>query len=321
MKKLSVFAAAALAVFACVAQAQNFPAKPLRLVVPFAPGGSSSIVARAVAAEMEKGLGQSIIVDNKPGGGGNVAMLEVARADPDGYTMIIGHVGSLAMNPFMYSKLPYDVDKDFTPISLLATVPAIFVVHESVPAKNLREFVALAKKDPGKLYYGSAGNGSAGHLAMEYLKQVSGIDIQHVPYKGTGPNIIDLVAGRTQAASAGTPPLMPHVKSGKLRVIAVGTPKRLHTLPDVGTVGEPGYPGFETSQWYGINAPAKLPEPILRRLAAEAAKAARSPSVQERFAADDAEGIGSTPSEYAAFIKKEQERWGKVVRAAGVKAD
>jgi len=303
------------------ALAQAFPTKPIRLVVPFAPGGSSSIVARAFAAEMEKGLGQSIVVDNKPGGGGNVAMLEVAKSDPDGYTLIIGHVGSLAMNPFMYEKLPYDVNRDFAPVSLLSIVPAIFVVHESVPAKNLKEFVALAKAQPGKLYYGSAGNGSAGHLAMEYLKQVTGIDIQHVPYKGTGPNIIDLVAGRTQAASAGTPPLMPHVKAGKLRVIAVGTAKRLHTLPDVGTVAEQGYPGFETSQWYGLNAPAKTPEPVIRRLAVEAAKAARSASVMERFAADDAEAVGSTPAEYAAFIKKEQERWGKVVRAAGVKAD
>ena len=317
----SIIAACALAAVSSAAQSQAFPTKPIRLVVPFAPGGSSSIVARSVAAEMEKGLGQSIIVDNKPGGGGNVAMLEVAKADPDGYTLIIGHVGSLAMNPFMYSKLPYDVDRDFAPVSLLAIVPAIFVVHESVPAKDLREFVALAKKEPGKLYYGSAGNGSAGHLAMEYLKQVTGIDIQHVPYKGTGPNIIDLVAGRTQAASAGTPPLMPHVKSGKLRVIAVGTSKRLHTLPDVGTVAEQGYPGFETSQWYGLNAPAKTPEPIIRRLAMEAAKAAHSPAVLERFAADDAQAVGSTPAEYGAFIKKEQERWGKVVRAAGVKAD
>ena len=321
MKKISILTAVLIAGSVFAAHAQTFPTKPIRLVVPFAPGGSSSIVARAVAAEMEKGLGQSIIVDNKPGGGGNLAMHEVARSDPDGYTLIIGHVGSLAMNPFMYTKLPYDVDKDFTPISLLATVPAIYVVHESVPAKNLREFVALAKKEPGKMYYGSAGNGSAGHLAMEYLKQVTGIDIQHVPYKGTGPNIIDLVAGRTQAASAGTPPLMPHVKSGKLRVIAVGTPKRLPTLPDVGTVAEQGYPGFETSQWYGLNGPAKMPELVLRRLATEAAKAARSPSVLERFAADDAEAIGSSPAEYAAFIRKEQERWGKVVRAAGVKAD
>ncbi len=304
-----------------LAQAQSYPAKPVRLVVPFAPGGSSSIVARAVAAEMEKGLGQAIIIDNKGGGGGNVAMQEVSRADPDGYTLIIGHVGSLAMNPFMYDKLPYDVDKDFAPISLLAVVPAIFVVHESVPAKNLREFVALAKKEPGKLNYGSAGNGSAGHLAMEYLKQATGMDIQHVPYKGTGPNVIDLVAGRTQAASAGTPPLMPHVKAGKLRVIAVGTSRRLSTLPEVGTVAEQGYPGFETSQWYGLNAPAKTPEAIIRRLSAEAAKAAKSPAVLERFAADDAEGVGSTPAEYAAYVKKEQERWSKVVRAAKIKAD
>ena len=303
------------------AQARSWPQKPLRLVVPFAPGGSSSIVARAVAIEMEKGLGQPIVIENKGGGGGNVAMLEVAKAEPDGYTLIIGHVGSLAMNPFMYDKLPYDVDRDFAPVSLLAIVPAIFVVHESVPAKDLREFVTLAKKDPGKMYYGSAGNGSAGHLAMEYLKQATGIDIQHVPYKGTGPNIIDLVAGRTQAASAGTPPLMPHVKAGKLRVIAVGAAKRLQTLPAVGTVAEQGYPGFETSQWYGLNAPAKTPEAIIRRLSAEAAKAAKSPAVLERFAADDAEGVGSTPAEYAAFVKKEQERWSKVVRAAKIKAD
>jgi tripartite-type tricarboxylate transporter receptor subunit TctC len=321
MVRMARLAAGLLAVVAFSVQAQGYPNKPIRLVVPFAPGGSSSIVARSVAAEMEKSLGQPIVVDNKPGGGGNLAMQEVARSDPDGYTLIIGHVGSLAMNPFMYSKLPYDVDRDFAPVSLLAIVPAIFVVHESVPARDLREFVALVKKAPGTLYYGSAGNGSAGHLAMEYLKQVTGMDIQHVPYKGTGPNVVDLVAGRTQAASAGTPPLMPHVKSGKLRVVAVGTAKRLHTLPDVGTVAEQGYPGFETSQWYGLNAPAKTPEAILQRLSAEAAKAARSPKVLERFAADDAEALGSTPAEYAAFVKKEQERWGKVVRAAGIKAD
>ena len=301
--------------------AQTYPNKPIRLVVPFAPGGSSSIVARSIAAEMEKGLGQPIVVDNKSGGGGNVAMQEVAHADPDGYTLIIGHIGSLAMNPFMYDKLPYDVDRDFAPISLLAIVPAIYVVHESVPAKDLREFVALAKKQPGKLFYGSAGNGSAGHLAMEYLKQATGIDIQHVPYKGTGPNIIDLVAGRTQAASAGTPPLMPHVKSGKLRIVAVGTAKRLHSIPDVPTVAEQGYPGFETSQWYGLNAPAKTPEAVIQRLAMEAAKAARSPKVLERFAADDAEAVGSTPAEYAAFIKKEQGRWSVVVRTAKIRAD
>ncbi|HEX9431285.1 MAG TPA: tripartite tricarboxylate transporter substrate binding protein [Burkholderiales bacterium] len=301
--------------------AQAYPTKPIRLVVPFAPGGSSSLVARSVAAEMSKGLGQEIYIENKGGGGGNVAMNDVAHADPDGYTLIIGHVGSLAMTPYMSSNLGYDVDRDFAPVSLLAKVPNIFVVHESVPAKDLREFVALAKKEPGKLNYGSAGNGSAGHLAMEYLKLVSGMDLQHVPYKGTGPNLIDLVAGRTQATSAGTPPLMPHVKSGKLRVIAVGTPKRLPSLPDVGTVAEQGYPGFETSQWYGLNAPAKTPLAIIKRLSDEAAKAAKAPAVLQRFAAEDTESVGSSPEVYADFIAKEQGRWKEVIQKANVKAD
>src|SRR4026209_16664 len=250
LKRLCCFALFLL--FSPWVNSQNYPTKPIRLVVPFAPGGSSSIVARTFAIEMGKGLGQSIVVENKGGGGGNLAMQEVARADPDGYTLIIGHVGSLAMNPFMYDKLPYDVDRDFAPVSLLAIVPAIFVVHESVPGKNLREFIALAKKQPGKLNSGSAGNGSAGHLAMEDLKQVTGMEIQHVPYKGTGPNVTDLIAGRTQATSAGTPPLLPHVKAGKLRVIAVGTPKRLQSIPEVPTVAEQGYPGFEASQWDGV---------------------------------------------------------------------
>jgi tripartite-type tricarboxylate transporter receptor subunit TctC len=316
-----VFLAALAGLLSLAAQAQSWPTKPIRLVVPFAPGGTSSIVARAVGAEMEKGLGQPIIIDNKPGGGGNVAMQDVANAEPDGYTLIIGHLGTLAVNPFMFDKLPFDTNRDFAAVSLLAKVPNIFVVHADVAAKDLREFVALVKQQPGKLFYGSAGNGSAGHLAIEYLKLVAGIDIVHVPYKGTGPNLIDLLAGRTQATSAGTPPLMPHVKAGKLRVIAVGSPQRLSVLPDVGTVAEQGYPGFETTQWYGLNAPGKTPASIIKRLADEAAKAARHPSVQERFAVDDAEGIGSTPEVYAEFIAKEQARWGEVVRKAGIKAN
>jgi tripartite-type tricarboxylate transporter receptor subunit TctC len=313
---------AALAASVCgAAQAQTWPTKPIRLLVPFAPGGTSSIVARSIGAEMEKGLGQPIIIDNRPGGGGNVAMQEAAHADPDGYTLIIGHIGTLAVNPFMFDKLPFDTNADFAAVSLLAKVPSIFVVHADVPAKDLREFVALAKSQPGKLNYGSAGNGSAGQLAMEYLKLVAGIDIVHVPYKGTGPNLIDLVAGRTQATAAGTPPLMPHVKAGKLRVIAVGSPKRLPTLPEVATVAEQGYPGFETTQWYGLNAPAKVPAAIIKRLAEEAAKAAKNPSVAERFKVDDAEAVGSTPEEYAAFIAAEQKRWGEVVRKANIKAN
>jgi tripartite-type tricarboxylate transporter receptor subunit TctC len=270
---------------------------------------------------MEKGLGQPIVVDNRPGGGGNVAMQEVARADPDGYTLIIGHIGTLAVNPFMFEKLPFDTDKDFAAVSLLAKVPNIFVVHVDVPAKDLREFVALARKEPGKLYYGSAGNGSAGHLAFEYLKLVAGIDIVHVPYKGTGPNLIDLVAGRTQATSAGTPPLLPHIKAGKLRAIAIGSTAPLAVLPGVATVAEQGYPGFETTQWYGLNAPGKTPAAVIKRLAEEAAKAAKLPSVAERFEVDNAEAVGSTPQEYAEFIAREQARWGEVVRKAGIKAN
>ena len=316
-----LFLAALAGLLSLTAQAQSYPTKPIRLVVPFAPGGTSSIVARGIGAEMEKGLGHPIIIDNRPGGGGNIAMQEVARAEPDGYTLIIGHLGTLAVNPFMFEKLPFDTNRDFAAVSLLAKVPNIFVVHADVPAKDMREFVALAKKQPGKLYYGSAGNGSAGHLAIEYLKLVAGIDIVHVPYKGTGPNLIDLLAGRTQATSAGTPPLMPHVKAGKLRVIAVGSPKRLPTLPEVATVAEQGYPGFETTQWYGLNAPAKTPAAIIKRLADEAIKAAKHPSVAERFAVDDAEGIGSTPKEYADFIAVEQARWGEVVRKANIKAN
>jgi tripartite-type tricarboxylate transporter receptor subunit TctC len=306
----------------CAAPAQaQYPSKPIRLVVPFAPGGSSSIIARAFSAEMSKGLGQQFVVENKPGGAGNIAMDEVARADPDGYTLIIGHIGTLAVNPFMFAKLPFDTNRDFRAVSLLAKVPTIFVVHESVPARDLREFVALAKKEPGKLYYGSAGNGSAGHLAIEYLKLVSGMDIQHVPYKGTGPNLIDLVAGRTQFSAAGTPPFLPHVKAGKLRVVAVGTSKRLPILPDVKTVAEQGYPGFETSQWYGLNAPAKTPDAIANRLAEEAAKAAKSPTVHKQLEPDAAEPIGSTPKEYADYIAAEQARWKQVVEKAHIRAD
>jgi len=313
--------AMAAAFCAAAASAQPYPSKPIRLVVPFAPGGSSTIVARAFSAEMSKGLGQQFVVENKPGAGGNIAMEEVAKAEPDGYTLIIGHVGTLAMNPYMFENLPYDANRDFRPVSLFAKVPTIFVVHESVPVKNLREFVALAKKQPGKLNYGSAGNGSAGHLAIEYLKLVSGIDIQHVPYKGTGPNLIDLVAGRTQFSAAGTPPFMPHVKSGKLRVVAVGTTKRLPILPEVGTVAEQGYPGFETSQWYGLNAPAKTPDAIVNRLAAESAKAARSEALEKQLEPDSAEAVGSTPKEFADFIAKEQARWKEVVQKAHVKVD
>ena len=308
-------------------QAQSYPSKVVRLVVPFAPGGSSEIIARTLAHRLSENLGQQFIVENKPGGGGNIAMQEVARAEPDGYTLMLGHVGSLAMNPPMFAnnpamkKPPYDANKDFIPVSLVAVVPSLFVVNAGVPAQDLKEFVALARAKPGTINYGSAGNGSAGHLAFEYLKMVAGIDIVHVPYKGTGPMLTDLIAGQTQATSAGAPPLLPHVKSGKLRALAVGTPQRIAALPDVATVAQQGYAGFETSQWYGIIVPAKTPEAIVKKLADEIARATRSTEVLERFRTDGAIAMGSTSAEFAEFIQKEQARWGEVVRKSGVKAE
>ena len=320
LKRILAIAAMLLA-FSTLAGAQAYPTQTIRLVVPFAPGGTSEIVARAVAQELTTSMGVSVIVDNRAGGAGTIAMLEVARAAPDGYTLILGHVGTLAVNPYAMERQPYDVNRDFVPIALLAKVPNIFVLNADVPAKDFREFVALAKKNPGKLNYGSAGNGSAGHLAFEYLKHVTGIDVVHVPYRGTGPQLQDLLGGRLEAASAGTPALMPHIKSGKLRPIAVGTPERIPALPDVPTVAEMGYPGFETSQWYGIIGPAKLPKEVVDKLSVEINKALKTSAITTRFANDDAKAGGGTPADFAALIKAEQDRWSKVVKAAHIRIE
>jgi tripartite-type tricarboxylate transporter receptor subunit TctC len=290
-------------------------------VVPFAPGGTSEIVARTVANELSKQLGQTIFVDNKGGGAGLPAMSEVAKATPDGHTIILGHVGSLAVNPYIFPNQPYDVNRDFVAVTLLAKVPNLFVIHPDVPAKDFKEFVAYAKANPNKLNYGSAGNASAGHLAMEYLKLVTGMPITHVPYRGTGPQLTDLLAGRTQASSAGLPALLPHIKTGKLRAIAVGTTQRLAQLPDVPTVAEMGFKDFETSQWYGILAPAGTPREVVKRLQEESLKALKSNSVTERFAGDGAVGGGGPPEEFAAFIAREQRIWSDIVKRANIKPD
>jgi tripartite-type tricarboxylate transporter receptor subunit TctC len=261
-----------------------------------------------------------VYVDNKPGGAGNVAMSEVARAD-DQHTLILGHIGTLAVNPYIFDKLPYDPVKDFKPISLLAKVPSLYVVHPDVPAKNLKEFVALCKAKPGQLNYGSAGNGSAGHLAFEYLKVATGIFILHVPYRGTGPQLSDLLAGRLQAASVGAPAILQFIKAGKLRCIATGTAQRIAQLPDVPTVAEQGYPGFEMTQWYGLLAPANLTADAAAKLATASAKAMREPAAIERLQGDAALAVGSTPAEFASFIALEQQRWKLVVARAKVKPD
>jgi tripartite-type tricarboxylate transporter receptor subunit TctC len=307
---------------ATTARAQTaWPRQAIRFVVPFAPGGTSEIVARTVANELTKQLGQTVFVDNKGGGAGLPAMQDVAKAAPDGHTIILGHVGSLAVNPYIFPNQPYDVNKDFVPVTLLAKVPNLFVIHPDVPAKDFKEFVAYVKQNPGKLNYGSAGNASAGHLAMEYLKLVTGMFITHIPYRGTGPQLTDLLAGRTQASSAGLPALLPHLKSGKLRAIAVGTPQRLPALPDVPTVAEMGHKDFETSQWYGILAPAGTPPDVVKRLQEESLKALKSSSVTERFASDSAVGGGGPSSEFAAFITQQQKVWKEIVQRAGIKPD
>ncbi|MGA8391615.1 MAG: tripartite tricarboxylate transporter substrate binding protein [Burkholderiaceae bacterium] len=318
---LTLSGAAALAATPSVFAQSTWPTKPVRFVVPFAPGGTSEIVARSVAAELTKQLGQSVYVENKPGGAGVTAMSEVAKAAPDGHTMILGHVGTLAVNPYMLKNQPYDVNRDFIPVTLLAKVPNVFVIHPDVPAKNFREFVDYVKKHPGELNYGSAGNASAGHLAMEYLKLVTGMYITHIPYRGTGPQLTDLLAGRTQASSAGLPALGAHIRAGKLRPIAVGTQQRISGLPDVPTVAELGFKDFETSQWYGILVPAGTPPEVVKKIQEESYKALRSSAVTERFATDNAVGGGGPSADFAAFIKREQAIWSDIVKRAGIKAD
>jgi tripartite-type tricarboxylate transporter receptor subunit TctC len=317
----TALAASALALPSLSFAQAAWPRQSIRFVVPFAPGGTSEIVASTVANELTKQLGQTVYVDNKGGGGGIPAMTEVARAAPDGHTIILGHVGSLAVNPIIFPNEPFDVNKDFLPVTLLAKVPNLFVIHPDVPASNFSEFVAYAKKNPGKLNYGSAGNASAGHLAMEYLKLVTGMFITHIPYRGTGPQLTDLLAGRTQASSAGLPALIPHIRAGKLRAIAVGTTQRLAQLPDVPPVAEMGYKDFETSQWYGILAPAGTPREIVKRLQEESLKALKSNSVTERFASDSAVGGGGPPEEFAAYIAQQQKIWKDIVIRAGIKPD
>jgi tripartite-type tricarboxylate transporter receptor subunit TctC len=321
IQRRHLLAAAAAAPWAFDAFAQTgWPARPIRFVVPFAPGGSSEIIARSAAGELSKTLGQNVYVDNKPGASGNIAMAEVAHSE-DQHTIILGHIGTLAVNPYMFPKLPYDPNKDFKPVSLLAKVPSLYVVHPKVPANNLKEFVALCKSKPGQLNYGSAGNGSAGHLAFEYLKMAADIFILHVPYKGTGPQLTDLLAGRLDAASVGASAILQHIKAGKLRCIATGSTQRLPQLPDVPTVAEQGYPGFEMTQWYGMLAPSTMAAANIDKLAAETQKAMRANAVLEHLNQDAAQSVGGTPAQFAQFIAAEQKRWKVVVDRAHIRAE
>lgn len=319
-RTLLAAAAAILTTLAPVA-AQDFPTKPITLVVPFAPGGSSDVIARLVAQKLSDLWKHQVIVDNKAGGGGQIAMQHVARSAPDGYTLVLGHIGTLAFNPAMYDKLSYDAKKEFKPVAMLSIVASMIAAHPSAPFKDLKGFIEAAKAKPDEITYGTAGNGSAGHLAMEYFKDVAGIKVQHVPYKGTGPMMNDLLGGQTMMTFTGAIPLAPHIKSGKLRPIAIGSTKRLTALPDVPTIAELGYAGFETSQWYGIIAPAATPAAIIKKLNEDINKVLAMPDVVKRLEDDGALPGSGSPEEFGKYIDAEAARWSVVVKKAGVKPD
>jgi tripartite-type tricarboxylate transporter receptor subunit TctC len=324
LKKPAARIAAAIIGATCLSaalHAQAWPTKSIRFVVPFAPGGTSEIVARSVAQELSTILGQTVFVENKPGGAGVIAMQDVQKAEPDGHTIIMGHVGTMAVNPYAMAKHPYDVNKEFAPVVLLARVPSLIAVTPETPVKNLKEFVALAKTKKDAMVYGSAGNGSSGHLAMEYFMAEAGIDLTHVPYKGTGPMLQDMLGARVQATFTGAPALMPQIKAGKLRALAVGSHERMAALPDVPTVAESGYKDFETSQWYGILVPAKTPKAIIDKLAQATDQALKTSAITSRFQKDDARAGGGTPEQFAAFVKREQATWERIVKKTGLKID
>jgi len=300
---------------------QTWPSKSITLVVPFTPGGSTDILARLLAQKLQDSLGQPVVVENRPGAGGSIGADLVARAAPDGHTMLMGHIGTLAVNPSLYPNLPYVPLKGFEPVSQIAAVHNMLVVHPSVPANSLAELVAHAKKNPGQLTFATGGNGSAAHIASVALADATGIDLVHVPYKGTGPAVTDLLSGRVSMAFTGAPVLLKHVQAGKLRPLAVSGLKRLAGAPDVPTVAEAApLPGFEASQWYGIVVPAGTPRPIIDRLNAEIAKGMNTPETVQRLAPEGADVITNTPEVFRSYIAGEQERWGKLIRKLGLTA-
>ena len=315
---LSGCAMAALFLFSACAEAQAYPTRPIRLIIPFAPGGTNDIIGRLVAQKLGEAIGQQVVPDNRGGAGGSIGMEVAAKSAPDGYTIVIGHIGTLAVNPTLYSKLAYNPVKDFDPITLIAKLPNLMAVNPTVPAKTVAQLIALAKSNPGRLSYGSGGVGGAGHLATEYFRLLTKIDIVHVPYRGTGLAVIDVISGQLDMVMAGVPAIVPHTRTGKLRALGVSSLTRLSILPDIPTIAESGAPGYDATQWYGILTPAGTPKAILASLHAGLEKALASPSLKERFAADGAEPFTTTSEEFAAYMKREIARWAPVIRKAGL---
>ncbi len=323
---LALGLAAGFALAAPAAHAQAWPTKPIRIVVPFAAGGTTDILARALAPELQKALGQPVVIDNKPGAGGNVGADMVAKATPDGYTLLMGTVGTQSINPSLYPKMPYDAQKDFAPISLMAGVPNVLVVNPAKAAqygiKDVKTLIAWAKAHPGRLNMASSGNGTSIHLSGELFKTMTGTYMVHFPYRGSGPALLDLIGGTMDLMFDNLPSALPHIRSGKLTALAVTSAERSAALPDVPTVAEAGpVKGFEASSWFGLLAPAGTPAEVVNRVHAETARALASPALKERLQAQGAIPGNLTPQQFGRFIADEATKWAKVVTASGAKVD
>ncbi len=318
---LGAAAMGAAATYPGLARAQSYPSRNITLVVPFTPGGSTDILARLLGQKLEVSFKSPVIVESRPGAGGSVGVGSVARAPADGYTLVMGHIGTLAVNPALYPKLTYDPLTSFEPISGIANVHNMLVVHPDVSAKTLQELIDYAKQNPGKLNYASGGNGSAAHIAMVALCDRAGVTMTHVPYRGTAPAVTDLLGGRVQLTFTGAPNLLQHVEAGTMRALAVSGLNRLKSAPNVPTVAESGYPGFEASQWYGILAPSATPKDIIERLNSEIRTALTAPEIIERLSLEGAEVWTNAPGEFREHISKEMTRWGDLVKRTGIKRE
>jgi tripartite-type tricarboxylate transporter receptor subunit TctC len=307
---------------ATVCHAQSWPQKPVRVIVPFAPGGASDLMPRLVGEKLASMWGQPVLIENRPGAAGNIGMEAGARSAPDGYTLLAAPNGNLVVNPHMYSRLAYDVFKDLAPVTRIAAVQNVLVVHPDVPAKTVKELVTLAREKPGTLNFASPGNGSQAHVAVELLKLELGLDLVHVPYQGVGPAMKDLLGGRINLMVAQVPAALPHIKGGKLRALGVASSAPLAALPEVPTIASAAaLPGFEAVSWYALMAPAGTPREVIAKIHGDVAKALQMPDVRERLAGMGAEPSGESPAELTARIKAEYDRWGEVVRKANIKAD